>query len=296
VRSRFGLRLRELKIWDLPYLFRAPHYDAYFTADKLLPALQATLAGLGIDLSAQTNIHLDTQARPNKSPRAFCAPVRVPEEIYLSVMPKGGQDDYQALLHESGHAEHFAHMSPNLEFEYRCLGDNAVTEAFAFLLDHLPLNPLWLRAFLGYEDSQDYLRFGYVSELYFVRRYAAKFVYELDLHRQSGSLDALGQRYADLLGEAIGVEVPPQSYLSDVDPGFYVCSYIRAWFFEAGVRLMLRSQFGKDWFSNPAAGDWLRTAWGFGQKYNSPQLYLKLGGGKLDADPLRYLIEGVLGR
>ena len=71
---------------------------------------------------------------------------------------------------------------------------------------------------------------------------------------------------------------------------------MRAWFFEAGMRLELQSQFGKEWFTNPKAGDWLRAAWAMGQKFNSPQLYLKLGGGKLNADALRFLIEGVMGR
>ena len=296
VQARLGLTLEELQVWDFPFLFRAPEYDRYFTAERLVPTLHDTLAGLGIDLRKQDNVHLDTEARANKSPRAFCAPVRIPDEIYLSVMPMGGQDDYQALLHESGHAEHMAHIKPDLEFEYRCLGDIAVTEGFAFLFDHLPLNPLWLQHYLGYEDAADYIRFAYVSELYMVRRYAAKFVYELDLHQQPGSLDGMAQRYSDTLAEAIGVPIPPQNYLADVDAGFYVCSYLRAWFFEAGVRLVLQSQFGKDWFRNPEAGDWLRWAWGMGQKFNSPQLYLKLGGGKLDADPLRFVIEGVLGR
>ena len=296
VRARLGLELEELQAWDLPYLFRAPEYDAYFSSERLLPTLHDTLGGLGIHLGRQHNIHLDTEVRLNKSPRAFCAPVRIPDEVYLSVMPKGGQDDYQALLHETGHAEHFAHVAPGLEFEYRCLGENAVTEGFAFLFDHLPLNPLWLERYLGYTDADEYIRFAYISELYFVRRYAAKFVYELDLHQQNGPLTGMAQRYADVLSEALAVPMPPQSYLADVDAGFYVCSYMRAWFFEAGMRLELQSQFGKEWFTNPKAGDWLRAAWAMGQKFNSPQLYLKLGGGKLNADALRFLIEGVLGR
>ena len=43
--------------------------------------------GLGIDLHAQPNVHLDLEPRPHKSPRAFCAPVRVPGEVYL-VIPR----------------------------------------------------------------------------------------------------------------------------------------------------------------------------------------------------------------
>ena len=110
-RERLGLPLAELRYADLPYLWRAPSYDDVFTADGLVPTLERTLADMGVDLAAQANVHLDTEVRENKTPRAFCAPVRVPGEIYLVVLPHGGQDDYAALLHEAGHTEHFAHVA-----------------------------------------------------------------------------------------------------------------------------------------------------------------------------------------
>ena len=51
---------------------------AVFPADRMLPALEATLQDLGIDLRAQENVHLDVEERPNKTPRAFCSPIEVP--------------------------------------------------------------------------------------------------------------------------------------------------------------------------------------------------------------------------
>ena len=36
--------------------------------------------------------------------RAFCAPVRVPHEVYLVLRPHGGQTDWTTFLHELGHA------------------------------------------------------------------------------------------------------------------------------------------------------------------------------------------------
>jgi hypothetical protein len=73
----------------------------------------------------------------------------VPDEIYLVISPHGGRDDYAALFHEAGHTEHYAHVDPSLPFEYRHLGDNSVTEGFAFLLEHLTEDPAWLAATLG---------------------------------------------------------------------------------------------------------------------------------------------------
>ena len=111
-RAKLGLPRTELEQADLPFLVRAPEYDHIFASDKLLPTFERTLQGLGVSLADQPNVHVDAEVRELKSPRAFCAPVRIPEEIYLVVMPKGGQDDFQALLHEGGHTEHFAHTEP----------------------------------------------------------------------------------------------------------------------------------------------------------------------------------------
>ena len=85
--------------------------------------------------------------------RAFCAPVRVPTEVHLVIPRVGGRDDYDALMHEAGHAEHYAHVEPQLPFEHRYLGDNSVTEGFAFLLEHLAADAAWLEDVLGVEDA-----------------------------------------------------------------------------------------------------------------------------------------------
>ena len=79
-----------------------------FPADRMLPALRGTLSGLGIDLDSQRNVHLDVEERPTKSPRAFCAPIEIPDKVMLVIQPQGGPDDWYALFHEAGHTEHFA--------------------------------------------------------------------------------------------------------------------------------------------------------------------------------------------
>ena len=103
-----------------------------------------TLADLGIDLKSQENVTLDLDERPNKSPRAFCAPIEVPDRVVLVIQPIGGPDDWRALFHEGGHTEHFAHTSRDLSMEEKRLGDNAVTEGWAMLLQHLTDEPAWL--------------------------------------------------------------------------------------------------------------------------------------------------------
>src|SRR6185437_8406068 len=75
LRSQLGIGFDRLRRSDLPAFFRAGGFDSIFPADRLVPAFGSTLAGLGINLHAQPNVTLDIEQRPNKSPRAFCAPV-----------------------------------------------------------------------------------------------------------------------------------------------------------------------------------------------------------------------------
>ena len=52
-----------------------------------------------------------TRRRVRTSHRARSArPVRVPDEVYLVIPRVGGRDDYEALMHEAGHAQHYAHV------------------------------------------------------------------------------------------------------------------------------------------------------------------------------------------
>ena len=206
LRQTLGLGLDDASPADLARLWRAPEFDRGFSQERALPALRATLAGLGVDLDSQANVELDIAERPDKVPRAFCAPVRVPDRVVLVILPQGGQDDYQALFHEAGHAEHFAHTSRDLPAEHRLLGDNGVTEGYAFLLEHLVSARRWLGSRLDFGPIEEYVRFSALTKLFFVRRYAAKLAYEIELHA-GAALDTLPGRYAALLSQARGRSV-----------------------------------------------------------------------------------------
>jgi hypothetical protein len=280
--AQTGIAFDTLRRSDLPYFFRAPTYDELFPADRLMTSFEHTLAGFGIDLSRQSNVILDLERRPNKSPRAFCSPVRVPEEIFLVVHPRGGRDDYATLFHEGGHAEHFAAVEPGLAFEFRHLGDNSVTECFAFLLEHLTQDRSWLRLVLGMSDVEGYLGYAQASKLVFLRRYAAKLSYELELHDGRSSLTEMPELYSRYLGEATGVDWPAVTYLDDVDEGFYAANYLRAWAFETQLRRFLRDRYGDEWFHVREAGDFLRSLWQQGQRLPADELLAEATGETLD--------------
>lgn len=287
LKERAGVELGKARKHDVAWMLRATDLDGVFPRERLIPALESTLKGLGIDIRSQSNVLLDTEPRPMKSPRAFCAPVRVPSDVRLVILPHGGQDDYHSLLHEAGHTEHFAHTRQDLPAEFRCLGDNAVTESFAFLFEYLTLNPLWLEAAVGATPAQaaGYLEFERLDRLYFLRRYAGKLLYELELH-QARSLSSMPARYDAILTRATGVQYGPVDYLADVDAALYVAEYLRAWALERMMRQTLMDRFGRDWWRNARAGEFLRELWSWGQRDRGDEVARRLGFSAIDFEPL----------
>jgi hypothetical protein len=280
-RTRLGLGLTDARSWDVSRLFRAPEYDTLYPNDLMLPALQGTLTDLGIDLSAQDNIHLDLDTRPSKSPRAFCAPIEVPHRVMLVIQPIGGKDDWEALFHEAGHTEHYANTDGDLPMEARRLGDMAVTEGWAMLMQHLVTEPAWLNRRLDVPRVEELEHDGAVSLLFFVRRYSAKLLYEIEFF-QADDVTSMRPRYAEVLTDALKIPVNPESYLDDIDGSFYVTGYLRSWAFEAQLRDFLRSEFGNEWFATRAAGDLLRELWSLGQGPTADELLRDVTGAKLE--------------
>ena len=280
---RVGVSLEEAQRWDLPRLFRATEWDSGFTADAMVPALEATLARLGIDLRSQENVHLDLETRPTKTPRAFCAPIEVPGRVMLVIQPMGGPDDWHALFHEAGHTEHYAHTSADLPVEARRLGDNAVTEGWAMLLELLVNEPEWLVRRLDFARPEEFASEAAAGQLYFVRRYAAKFLYELELHA-GAELEGTESRYVERMQDALKIEPSAVDYLADVDAGFYSSSYLRAWAFESLLRGFLREEFGRTWFARPEAGSLLRELWSEGQRPTADELIGEVMGAELDLE------------
>lgn len=91
------------------------------------------------------------EERPKKSPRAFCSGIKVPDEVKLVIMPK------------AGHAGHFGCVNPDLAVEYKRLGDNSITETFAFLLEYLLTDENWLRQNTPLKEAKEYLDFLYLK-------------------------------------------------------------------------------------------------------------------------------------
>ena len=219
--------------------------------------------GLGLPEPGRIGIEVDSRERAGKSERGFCVAVRVPGEVHLVVDPAapGGRE---ALLHEAGHALHRAFTDRALDVGARRLGDNGVTESWAFLLEGVP----------GEVSADDgSAEAARARRLLLVRRHCARLIYELELDRawESGR-DSLPDRYVALLSEATGVRWSAGGWLADLDPGFYSARYVRGWMLAAEWRVHLADRFGPGWPRSPQAGAWLRGMWSRGQALDAGAL------------------------
>jgi hypothetical protein len=282
---------------DALALFRARDFDQYFPAAAMEDTIRRQVRDMGVDPTAGNRVVFDTADRDGKRSRAFCAPVRVPDEVYLVIRPHGGQADWMTFLHELGHALHYAYMRPDLSFEYRWLGDNSITEGYAMLFDHRLKDPGWLKRYteLGPARIPGYLRNAGLEELHFLRRYCAKLIYESDLYGGNVPWDSLPDLFVDRLTSATTFRYDPADAFVDVDPRYYAARYLRAWQLQALLDETLVERYDVDWWRNPRAGPWICSAlFGEGQRELAHEQAQRVAGKALSFAPLVRAVERML--
>jgi hypothetical protein len=292
------MRAQDLTRADALAMFRAREFDAYFPSAQMEDSIRRQVKEMGIDPLAAGRITLDTGDREGKRSRAFCSPVRVPDEVYLVLRPHGGQTDWHTFLHELGHALHFAYMRPELAFEYRWLGDNSITEGYAMLFDHRMKDEGWLKRYTELTTKQlpTYIRSAGFEELHFLRRYTAKLIYEIELYGGKVSWDSLPDSYVEGLTAATTFRYSRADAFVDVDPRYYAVRYLRAWQLQALINETLTERYDVDWWRNPRAGPWVCSAlFGEGQRELAHEQAERVSGKKLSFAPLVRAVEKMLG-
>ena len=293
VQRRMGVPVGSLVRSDAAWLFRADRFDAAFAPDRLVDLAADQMAEMGLDFTVGGRVRFDTEERETKQPRAFCVPVRVPDEVYLVLRPRGGHSDYRTFWHELGHAMHFASVDASLPFAARWLGDNSVTEGFAMLWDHLTLDRGWIERYAGLSraDAAELVFELAVGELFLARRYAAKLRYELELYRSD--LASVALRYTEMLTAATGFQYLDEDYLLDVDPGFYAARYLRAWQLEAILARRFVERHDRDWYRNPSAGEDVGALMARGQADPAHVLAERVTGTELGFAPVVERLERI---
>src|SRR2546421_1519381 len=302
LRNRWFEKLLGPEREDMPsnahvhYLRRLSPLETTYTKERAVQISLATTLALGFDMTAIPNIRLDTEDRPQKNPRACVIPSNPPEVVHLITRAQGGLSDYQAFLHEAGHALHYAGVDPRLPFTFRSISrDHALTEIYSYIFEAVTREPEWHALHFGLSEAQaaENAEATVFLEALLYRRYTAKLRYELGFWTAFAEERGGSERdYSTLLTEATGIRYDPRGYLSDMDSGFYSADYLRAWIRSAQLRTFLVDVVGRDWWRKEQTGEILRALFLEGTQPSSEEVAGRIGFDPLDTGPLVANLSG----
>ena len=250
--------------FHVPYMRRLSPLEDTYTKERATEVCLATLARLGFDLPSERTIRLDLEDRPQKNPRACVIASDPPEVVHLITRAQGGLHDYQAFLHEAGHALHYAGCDPALPYTFRKIArDHALTEIYSYILEAL-----------------------------LFRRYVAKLGFELEFWTRFADDGGTPAGYEERLTAATGVRYRSQAFVADMDADFYSADYLRAWIRSAQLQAYLRNEVGEDWWRRAETGERLREFFREGTLPTSEEIAGRLGYDPLDVGPLVSELSG----
>jgi hypothetical protein len=276
--------------YHVGWLRRLSPLESTYVKERATEVCLETVKALGFDLDAQPNIKLDLDDRPQKSPRACVIAADPPRLVHLITRAQGGLHDYQAFLHEAGHALHYGNCDPELPYTFRNLSrDHALTEIYSYIFEAISREPEWHVRHFGLSDEQaaENAEATVFLEALLYRRYTAKLEFEIEFWSNFGEGNgAVQHAYSDKLTRATGIHYRPDAYLADMDAGFYSADYLRAWIRSAQLREWLQREVGEDWWRNPKTGDHLRTLFAEGTRPSSEEIAARLRYDPHDTKPL----------
>ena len=273
-----------------------PGYDARLPRRAPLPTLARTLAGLGIDLAAQTQRPPRRRGRASSSRRAPSARrCACPTRSTSSSCPRAARTTTRRCSTRPGTPSTSPTSGPSLPSSTatsattpspRASPSSSTTSCSTAVARRVPR----LR------------RRRRVRRLRQPRRalLPAPLRGQARLRDRAAHADGPARRHGRALQRAAQrrpmIDVPAANYLVDVDDGFYCANYLRAWMLEGALRMMLQDRYGMEWFRDPAAGA-LAQGPVVRRASSSPPsgCCSSSGGGRLDADPLKHLSSGPSG-
>src|SRR5438876_3563423 len=167
-------------------------------------------------MTAIANMRLDTEDRPQKNPRACVIASNPPTVVHLITRAQGGLADYQAFLHEAGHALHYAGCDAALPYTFRRISrDPALTEIYSYIVEEISYQPGWHALHFGLSDAEareNAQATTFMNSLLF-RRYTAKLHFEIDFWSRFASDGGTSEGYAERLTQATSLRYRSENYL-----------------------------------------------------------------------------------
>ncbi len=261
-----GLDMNKGTRFDAIYILGLRYIDPYFPRDASLEKILNFFEIWGIRIKDHPALNIHILDKPGS--QSSCIPIEIPEDVRILVGPLGGWLDLESLFHEMGHALSFIYTDPNFSPQEKDFFHSAaLSEAFAFLLQKMCLSRVFLERILELDtDAATTVSSIHSTKwLALARRYAAKFVIEVD-NFQHGRLQRGQDLYAKIMEQETGFHYDPETYLFDLMPDFYSLDYFLAYLGAAEMWDYLNVKFGEDWPMKREAGQTLIKWWNDGNR------------------------------
>jgi hypothetical protein len=295
-RSELQLPVERVSRADIPRLFRLPAEDAAFPKADIYARATRTLQGLGIDIASMKNVTVDLRETTGKNPRGLVLGVVIPSDVRVSLLPVGGGRDERETLHQMGHVLSDG-LSQERRFALSKLGNRTVAEAWAFLMEDLSVDPVWLERVAGMAvDAQAAWRTSAAAQrLFLLRRAAGKVLFNARARAPGADTTTL---YRDVMARTYGfpmtgadaarAELDREEFLASAD-------YLQAFVLAAQLEQQLRGRFGPTWWEAKGAGDWMRKWLAAGNSLSAGALSRALGEDGLSVDAFLARLPSALG-
>ena len=280
-----GLRFDMLRGYDIPFLTYASPFDGYFHGSGQLDRVEAALDRMGLTLGTDERLLLAFEKnKGNLRPATY--PITIPDDIRMILPADSGQWASSALLHELGHALHWLNTTER-EFEFTQLGAGGLQESYAFLIEGLLDEPEFLEEVFGipHQRVAELLRQRAFMQLEATRSYCGDFLFEQQVYAGGTDLRTTFEEIKQPISDYSWNEVDRELLFRRLDR-FASAEYLTGWFLSAQLREYLRREFGERWFTEPAAGDFLKNLWKHGTRKSEFEVAAMLGDSTIAPDAL----------
>ncbi|MCC6962975.1 MAG: hypothetical protein IT585_06965 [candidate division Zixibacteria bacterium] len=276
-----GIKLNNLRGYDIAYLMNADPLGALFHPDSLPPIVARTLRAwhLPPDTLILIQIVVDSSDFGGRSSTYAIAP---PSDLRIIVTCPRGSAHFHEYYHELGHALGYLY-SQERELELAQLGSVAVSEASAFALEDLLLEPRYLTETLTMAPAaaRRYVRLAAFQRLLLLRRLCADVLFEQVLFSEAENIQA---EYEQSHRQLFGFEwsaVDREMYLRGIGEET-AAEYLQGLGLAAALQNFATENLGDDYFRQPDYGNLLKEFWSFGRRLSASQLSVQLDLGSLD--------------
>lgn len=243
---------------------------------KPLEFIKPHLKWLGYD---SEKIYVDGENRENKSPSAFCFPVKVPNDIRVSYKPTAPFSDISSIYHEFGHAMHGRSGIPEDSISKKLFIPTSVSETFAIFNEVFVENPIYLKNVLKFKDTviQEIIDRRKFVNLFFLVFYAANSLMKIEFWKNSYTAEEASIRYQELTKKFF-IEIPGNYWLlHHIMPNYdlYSPAYMIAAVRVNSIVNEFKEQYGKEFWLKKETGQRFRELAASRGKFDLKEFDLK---------------------